>query len=150
MWLKPDPMGERNPFQVYMLCLAILSGASILISDVPASAGSIEQYLVGWQEAVWGWLLVLGSSISLLGMYWQRDARDSLLMRRFGFLVLSVPLMVYSIALVARFGFTALTLSMTIMGFAAASLVQAFRVNKVINEIIHQTEGGEAEGNGDS
>lgn len=138
--LRPDPMGEeRNPFQVYLLCLAIFSGMTVLISDVPNSAGSIEAFLTGWEEALWGALLVGGSILSLAGMYWPWDPRDGLLMKRFGFTTLSVPLVIYAIALVARFGFAALSLSLVIAGFAVASFIQARRVNKRVKHVIEKT-----------
>lgn len=140
--LKPDPIGQmqRNPFQVYLLMVCIFSGLSILIPDVRSSTGSIEQYFLGWEKFVWGGLILLGSTCALAGMYWPWDPRDGLLIKRLGFYVLSVPLLIYGLILFARFGYDSLTLSAALIGFSVASLVQAYRINKVIHQAIERTE----------
>ena len=133
MMLKPDPMGEsRNPFQVYLLGLCIFSGWSILAADVPASVGTIEYYLNAWQETVWCVLLIGGATFALLGMFWPFDARTGLILKRFGFTSLCIPIFMYGLLLVFKFGFNTLSLSLVLWGFAIASGVQAHRVNKRI------------------
>lgn len=136
--LGADPMGERNPFQVYMLLLSLLSGFTTLLADVPATTGSIEYYLNRWEEIVWATLLILGSASTLVGMFWYGTERDALLVKRLGLTTLSVPLAVYAFVLVGRFGWSSLSIALAILGFAGAAFVQAWRVNKAINRAIQE------------
>lgn len=135
--LKPDPMGEsRNPFQVYLLCLAIFTALTMLVSDVKPSAGTLDHYLDGWEETAWSLLLISGSSFALAGMFWLGDPRDALFIKRIGFTILSVPVFIYGAVLFLHFGFRAFSIAMILWGFAVASSVQAYRVNKHIKRLI--------------
>ena len=135
--LKPDPMGEsRNPFQVFLLCLCIFSAWSILADDVPSTVGTIEYYLNTWQEVIWSTLLIGGSGFALLGMFWPYNRGTGLILKRFGFNVLCVPIFMYGLLLVFKFGFGGLTMATILWGFAIASGTQARRVNKRIKEVL--------------
>lgn len=140
MKFKPDPMGlPRNPFQVYLMAVAIFSGGSILIRDVPATAGTAEAYLEGWSLVLWAVLLVVGGTLTLAGMYWQWDVRDALLAKRLGLVMLSLPVGCYGLILAFTVGTRAGSVVAVLLGFAAAGSVQAWRVHQHIKQVMFLT-----------
>lgn len=140
-WLKPDPMGtERNPFQVYLLCLAILSGATTIGADIESTSGSVATYLNDWHKTLWSILLMLGASSGLLGMFWWGDPRTGLLIKRFAFSLLCIPVFIYGLVIFFMIGYSGLTVVLTLWGFSVASGVQAWRVDKHIKQVIRKSQ----------
>lgn len=146
--MKPNPSGEeRNPFQVYMLVLAIVSGISSLVRDTPSTSGTVAYYLDGWTLLVWSLMLSLSAFAVLLGMFWPGQVRDGLLLKRIGFLGLIIPTTTYAIVLGAVHGVEALTLSLTMLAFSLACVIQFVRVDRkvrksvVIQEYLEERQG---------
>lgn len=127
--MKPDPMGEpRNPFQVYLLCLGCLSAFTILWPG-PASTGAIAQALSETFENIWAGMLLLGCGSTLVGMFWQGDARTGLVIKRAGLNILCYPVLVYAVIVWTVAGWGATTVAMTMVGFAVSAALQARRVS---------------------
>lgn len=140
MAMKPDPMGDRrNPFQVYLLALTILSGISTMLPG-RSTTSSVQRYLDHPYDVIWGALLTLGAALTLLGMYWQGDARDGLVFKRTGLAGLVIPAAVYGIILIALVGVGAFLAGFTILGFAVACFVQWRRVHHHTKTLIHIQE----------
>lgn len=136
--LQPDPLGiPRNPFQVYLLCLAIAAGIPLLFG-VP-TAGSLEASLPRFQVVIWGLMLVLGSSTTLVGMYWPGHPASGLLIKRTGLVSVGSAAFVYTSVLVLYFGVRAGLVIVYTLGFAVACFVQAHYINRHIKAVIKAT-----------
>lgn len=129
--MKPDPLGTpRHPLVVYLLGLGALSGATDLLGQ--PTAGSIESELDPAARIGWALFLLLGCLATLAGMYWQGDQRTGLLLKRWGYLALTVAGTVYAVVLLGRFGVSALLLGMIILGFAVSCGVMVRRLSRLI------------------
>lgn len=136
--LKPDPLGvPRNPFAVFLLCLALASG-TITLLGTPAST-SMEAALPELAVRTWGGTLAFGSWITLVGMYWQRDISTGLLMKRIGMLSLMIGASFYTITLLASEGIRVLFPASTVFCFGVAAFVQYRNINRRIRFIIEET-----------
>src|SRR5918996_793715 len=93
-----DPLeASRHPFEVYMLVLAAISGAPLLFGK-PNSC-SIEETLPPLLVTAWGGMLVVGSLLALLGLYWRGRSSTALLMERAGLVGVGGAAVVYAAAL---------------------------------------------------
>lgn len=137
--LKPDAMGEpRNPLQVYLLCLCILSGLSTMGATSEGTSGSIDS-LEHHSRVLWGTMIASGGFMALLGMYWQGDARTALILKRLGFMTLVIPCIIFSIVVVSVAGWGGATVAATLLGFAVACYLRARDAHRLIRRIIRRT-----------
>lgn len=140
--MKPDPMGERrNPFQVYLLCLAVMTGVTSLLPG-ESTAGSTERFLSDKGLYLFGALLTVGSVLTLAGMYWQGDARDGLLMKRLGLMIVAAMCEIYALIVVAYFHLAGLSFALALAGFGYAAGVQCRHVHRHIKYLIWRTRSG--------
>lgn len=129
--LKPDPLGEpRNPFQVYLLALATISGVAQLIGQT--TTRSVESELPYTSQVAWAIMLVIGSTTALAGMYWQGDRRTGLVLKRLGFVSLASASIIYGTILLVGFGLGASLVALTVYGFAAVCCERAWQVHRYI------------------
>lgn len=139
--MKPDPLGyPRNPFAVFLLCLALVSGALTLLGE-PAS-GSMERSLPELPVRVWGGTLTFGAWITLIGMYWPWSISTGLLMKRTGMLALMVGTVFYTVTLLVSEGLGVLFPASTVFAFGIAAWVQYRNINRRIRDVIRETCGG--------
>jgi hypothetical protein len=137
-FLKPDPLGvPRNPFAVYVLVLALISGVTQAVG-VTASQ-SIESALPNYVSQSWGGMLAFGSGITLVGMYWPGAVATGLLHKRIGMLALMVACFVYSAVVLFHYGFGRFFPAGTIFGFGCAAFVQYRAIDRRVKAIIHAT-----------
>ena len=137
--LKPDAMGEpRNPLQVYLLCLCILSGLSSF-GEQASTSGTIDS-LDYHSRVLWGVMIASGGFMALLGMFWQGDARDALVLKRLGFITLIIPCVIFSTVLLSLAGWQGATVAATLLGFAYACYLRARDAHRLIRTIIRRTE----------
>lgn len=133
---------ERNPFQVYILGLCVMTGITAL-TPTPTSS-SVARVLDPPHLHIWGGMLAFGAVLSLLGMFWWGDARNGLVTKRLGLITLFIPCITYGIAILVVQGFPGgLTIALSLVGFAAACAIQARRVHRRIKTIIKLTERSE-------
>lgn len=136
--LKPDPLGDpRHPLAIYLLGLCLLSG-TLTVTGVEM-ARSFEDSLPTYLVKTWGGTLILGASFALIGVYWQGDPRNGLVLKRIGYFTLSVVEAIYSVVLWWSFGLAATFPAGIVLGFSAASGIQYRRVNRRIKKIIEAT-----------
>lgn len=136
--LKPDPLGQpRNPLAVYLLLLALVSGAGMLAGVT--TARNVEDALPHFVAATWGGLLSFGSGATLVGMYWPGAVATGLLWKRVGMFTLTIAAAVYSVVLLVAFGTAGAFQSGTIAGFGAACCVQFARIEQRVKAIIEAT-----------
>jgi hypothetical protein len=133
--LRPDPLGiPRNPFQVYLLCLAILSGG--LLAFGVTTSGSIEDSLPTFYATSWGLMLVFGSAAALAGMFWPGDPMTGLVVKRSGLVAVGIAATVYVVVLVLFFGMRASLAAGVTLGFAYACFWQVHQINRHIRAVI--------------
>lgn len=138
--LKPDPMGEaRNPLQVYLLTVALISGIGFLLGT--ATSGSIQDQLTPLARYGWGLMLTIGSASALGGMFWQGDPRNGLLVKRFGFVGLTGASVIYGASLIVSAGLEGFLVAFSVFGFALACGERAWRINQVIAKVVRRTGG---------
>lgn len=128
-------LGNRNPFQVYLLAFALLSSlpATLGFTTPPATVVSA----IGPQPArVWVTLLVFGSTTALVGMVWPRRVAlvpvNGLLLEQVGLVIVGCATVFYTLVAITAGGWATLPPLVTLLGFGAASFVQAWRIQKVI------------------
>lgn len=131
MEFKPDPLGiPRHALVVYLLSLCVLSGLANLFGE--PTAGSVDAQLMPAVRMAWSGILTSGSAAALAGMYWQGDPRTGLLLKRFGYLGLTIAAAAYALVLVALVGQAALFVGLIIAGFAVACGWAWGQVNRAI------------------
>lgn len=138
MRIKPDPLGyPRHGLVVYLLCLCVLSGVTLLLGE-PA-AGTLEAALD--RQIVLGWasLLTLGAGSALAGMFWPGDVRTGLLVKRLGYVALTFAATIYALVIISTFQREALLIGGILLGFAYACFHTWRRVNQRIREILDKS-----------
>jgi hypothetical protein len=137
--MKADPMGERrNAFHVFLFGVAALNGFMLALG-IPTSS-AIDAQLQSFGLRVYGVILLLGAGLVLLGMYWPKEARDGLLIKRVGYVALSVVTFIYSAAVAITQpgpgGFLAGSITFV---FSCICLYTVHRINKRVNAVIRAT-----------
>jgi hypothetical protein len=133
--MKADPLGvPRHPLVVYLLALAVISGLGILLGG--RTAGSIQDELDPLARYTWAIMLTLGSTTTLAGMFWPADQRTGLLLKRWGYLALSIASFVYAIVVMTTIGSGATLFSGTLVGFGIACGLMVRRINRLVNATI--------------
>lgn len=134
-------MGNRNPFQVYLLAFA-------LISSVPAAFGftdpppTVRNAIGMGAGRVWVVLLVIGSLVAIVGVIWPRHgilvSVNGLLLEQVGLVIVGCATVFYTSVALAAGGWSTLPPLVTLLGFGAASFVQAWRIQRVIRSSLPQ------------
>lgn len=131
MRLKPDPIGlPRHPLVVYLLALTLLSGMANLLGE--PTTGSVEAELQPDIRLMWNVILTLGAMTALAGMFWPGDPRTGLLLKRFGYMALSIAALAYALVLILLVGQGALYVGLVIGGFSLACGHATRQVNQAI------------------
>lgn len=131
MELKPDPIGlPRHPLVIYLLALTFLSGLANLLGE--PTAESVETQLHPDIRLMWNVILTLGATTALAGMFWPGDPRTGLLLKRFGYMALSIAALAYALVLILLVGQGALFVGLIIGGFSVACGYATRQVNQAI------------------
>jgi len=115
-----------------MLVSAAAVGVSRLLSE--PTSGSLERTLPPALLLAWYLLLTFGSVVSLMGVFW-RGAIVGLLIERSGLWALTSACLVFGIALLSAGGVRGLAASLFLFGFAAACLVRAVEIGRILSRI---------------
>lgn len=108
----PPPLDSgRHPFELFVLFLGMVSGAPLLFG-APAPGTTTELLGTGLAR-VWGWILVGGCLVALIGVWWTWWAwlgrlwrrvhpaeRDGLLIEQVGLVAVAVGTLIYAIGVV--------------------------------------------------
>ncbi len=132
-----DPLeASRHPFETYLLVLAAVSGIPLAFGE-PNSA-SIEATLPPLLVTGWGVMLVAGSLLALLGLYWRGHSGTGLLMERAGLVGVGGASLVYAGAtILAAPGWSGAFAAAITSGFGVACFAQARRISTRIRAVIH-------------
>ena len=109
-YLPPLDSG-RHPFELFVLFLGMVSGAPLLFG-APAP-GTTTELLGPGLARVWGWILVGGCLVALIGVWWTWWAwlgrlwhrihpaeRDGLLIEQVGLVAVAVGTLIYAIGVI--------------------------------------------------
>jgi hypothetical protein len=125
----------RNPWAVYLLLLCVVSGILALIATAsghPTEPPAVVKTVPEWARLTWYGLLIAGSSLALLGVWWphQRivDLVTGLLWERRGSFGLVLGAAPYGLALVCLDGAISKVTGAFTLGFAVAG---AWRVRNI-------------------
>lgn len=135
-----DPLAaSRHPFETYLLALAVVSGIPLLFGR--PNSGSIAATLPPYLVTGWGAVLVLGSSLALIGSFWRGRSATGLVMERTGLVGTGGASMVYAASvMVTAAGWTGLFAACITAGFGLACFAQARRISTRIRAAINQVD----------
>lgn len=139
--IKEDPLGvPRNPLAVYLLIICFVSGLGMATGNTTARA--VEEGVDPLIGFLWGLILLLGSGVTLVGMYWPWDVRPGLLLKRTGMFCTGVAAIIYGCIVALTMGTEGLLAGGTIVGFGVACFTQFAIINRRIHSIIDVTRRG--------
>lgn len=129
-------LNDRNPFEIYLLVVAVVTSVPVMLGVAP-KPGSIIEQLPGWPAQVWATTLAVGSLMALAGIAWKRPgwpliSVTGLLLERVGLFAAGTATTFYSVAVVRTAGISALIPAGLMLAFGLASLVQARKIGKVL------------------
>lgn len=124
----------RHPFQVYLMVLCVLSSLPQLFGFV--TAGSIESELPDWLAAAWNSVLLVGSTITLLGSYWPKGIATALTLERAGLALVGSASLVYTAVIIFDSGWTRLLAAAIIAAFGLSCLRRSRDIGHVITTAI--------------
>lgn len=135
-----DPLdASRHPFETYLLVLAAVSGLPLLFGR--ANSGSMAAAMPELAVLAWGAMLVLGSTLALIGLYWRGMSATGLLLERAGLIGVGGAAIIFSAVALASIGLDASFSACITAGFGAACFAQArriaHRIRMVLNRISH-------------
>lgn len=138
-WRHDDELAaSRHPFETYLLVLAALSGIPLLFG-APNSA-SVEAALPPLLVAVWGAMLVVGSTMALVGTYWRGRLMTSYVLERTGLVGVGGASVVYALCAVMGAGLDAAFSACLTVGFGVACFAQAHRISRRVGAILNRVE----------
>lgn len=132
-----DPLeASRHPFETYLLALAAVSGVPLLFGQTNSS--TIEHGLPPLVVTGWGAMLLVGSTIALVGLYWRGRASTALLMERAGLHGVGGAALVYAVVLLVGTGWSGAFAACITGGFGVACFAQARRIVRRIKAVLAQ------------
>lgn len=87
------PAVGRNPLEIYLLALCVISGAANLI----APAAPLPAHIPAVVAYAWYWLLIAGGGVALAGAWW-RDPLTGALVNRAGLVMIGFGAYAYAVA----------------------------------------------------
>lgn len=131
-----DPLAaSRHPFEVYLLALSAVSGVPLLFGE--PNSGTIDAELPREVVAAWGAMLIAGSTLALVGLFWRGGrAASGLLMERTGLIGVGGASLVYAATALFSVGTDAAFSGCITAGFGAACFTQARRIGLRIRAVL--------------
>ena len=99
-------VGRDRPHEVAFNVWAVILGVMFTLGA--PRPGSLSGLVTGPAFYVFSVGLALGGAVAFAGSYWNRQVEQSLEIERAGLMILSGALLVYSVAVIAVFGWQAL------------------------------------------
>lgn len=121
----------RQPFQVALVALALLSGIAGLL--VPGSGSRTIQELLPVYAQYWSLGLVVSSTTVLIGLVLQPIM--SLLVERAGLVMLAVLFLAYGGGVIFVGGLSRLTGGLIIIGFGVASAARVWQITRGLRTV---------------
>lgn len=134
-----DPLdASRHPFETYLLCLAAVSGVPLLFGK--ANSGSMAAAMPEPAVLAWGAMLVLGSLLALVGLYWHGKSATGLLLERTGLVGVGGAAIIFSAVALLSVGLDATFSACITAGFGLACFAQARRISHRIRLVLNRID----------
>lgn len=136
---EKDLSRTRNPFEIYLLLLAIVTSAPSMLGVAPTPS-SIE-FQLGIYARVWSFFLFAGCAVALVGIFWPRPRHQErysvtgLGLEQTGLVSVAGATIYYSVAIIAVIGSTGLITAGIVLAFGLASGVQALRIHRWMKKL---------------
>lgn len=111
---------RRDPPELFLLGLCLLSGATFLVGAAPPSL--VERAMPGWVVTAWYVMLVVAGLVGIAGNLWPGQLHTALLVRLSGQLLAAGPAAAYVVAVVAFAGPGALFSAVVVAAWAGVCL----------------------------
>lgn len=139
-WDDPRPIdplvASRHPFETYLLALSAVSGIPLLFGE--PTSGTIDDALPPAMVLLWGSMLVFGSIIALVGLYWRGLSTTGLVLERAGLVGVGGASLIYSTAILLTVGLEGLFSGCIISAFGLACFTQARRISFRLHDLMLQ------------
>lgn len=124
--------GEPNPFETFMLAIAVLQGWLVLSGL--AQPSTIQAALGNNLRIVWASMLLFGGATALAGLHWPADLHTGFEIKRVGLFASGMSTLVYGLALafVGPAGYVAAIIQ---IGFAAACFYRIYQITRRIRRV---------------
>lgn len=113
--------GRHRPHEIFLLVVALVVGVAYTVGAPPP--GSIAALLPGWALLIWTVGLALSGLIGLAGVLW------SMRLEQAGMLI-GAGALVWYVASVSQFGWTALFAGFTCAAWAGANVWRAAQIRR--------------------
>ena len=149
--MRPQDRGiknSRHPDEIFLLLLCMFAGAGLVFGDAPAP-DSVEASLPPWAVVGWGIGLLVGPLVTLLGILWQRDRHDGILIEQVGQVITGGSALVYAAILLVALWPAGFVAGCIILAFGGARFWRWWQLQKVIDDAVRQVtahEEGERHG----
>jgi hypothetical protein len=125
---------SRHPFQVFILSLCVISGVPIVIGLKPPP-GSLQEFVPPLILEVWGFCLVIGALMGLIGAAW-RDRGNGLIVEQLGLTLVGLACCFYAVILgyytLDRGGLFSAAIT---LGFGLSCLVRAWQIQQYLKRV---------------
>lgn len=134
----------RNPFELFVLTLSLLTSAPLLIGAAPPP-GSTTELLGPTLVHVWAGILVFGCLVALTGVWWtwlrwihlwRPRTATGLLIERVGLVAVGVGDIIYGIAVFGIGGGRGVLAGGIVLGFGLACWWRAWLIRRWIKAIV--------------
>jgi hypothetical protein len=128
---------ERDPYQTFIMGFLIIGGLSTLTS-FGGHPKSIDAILSGRMLVIWSIMLVVGSTLTLLGIVWRGRYITALGTERIGLILHTTACLVYTVALVVNWDRHngAVVLTSFIGAIAIANCWRVWQITIAISRIL--------------
>lgn len=134
---RHDPQqAGRHPFELFTLYLALLTALPTVLGVVP-QPGTMRAVLPGFVVAIWAWILLVGSIVTLAGIYW-KDRGTGLITEQLGLALVGASTLLYAGVLLAVAGEPAVITGAILGGFGASCLLRYYQIQQTVDRV-HST-----------
>lgn len=123
------PLGEPNPFEVYLLLASVLVGVLVLAHG--AAPASITSLLPPWLRTIWAVMLCCGGVTALAGLYWPGAPFTGVEVKRVGLSAVAFGSLAWGTA-AAFYGAIGIPTAISNVAFALACAARIVQVSRRI------------------
>lgn len=128
---SPASRFPADPRAVFILLLSVFSGLTTLLID--AGPGTLEALIPKWGVILWGALLLVGSAVTLTGMWF--DSINGIILEQVGSVTVGVTTLFYSILALVTVGPTAGQPIGIILAWGLSCLIRWLQLQMLLRKI---------------
>lgn len=136
------PKDSRHPDEFLLLLLCIVAGVGIVFGDVP-EPGTIEASLPRWAAVLWGYGLLIGPAITIVGISLATTAKrrlDGLVTEQVGQVVTGGVAAFYGVVLLVEAYPASLVSACIVFAFAGARFWRWFQIQRILRRAQNHVE----------